>query len=138
MSEHSELIAQARELLEKATPGPWELNASPSDYPRVEGGDIAGGLASVHYLKDAELIAAAPSLIDSLATALQEATQQREECERQFQAKVNEVIAAESKLAEAEGKLSRIKRTYEKWGQYGWADRSFVTKVSAILEEGGS
>lgn len=68
----SDIIQDAKQLLEEATPGPWSIDGAPHPGPDdelfIHPKDDGGAIARVQPLyADAELIAVAPELAQALA-----------------------------------------------------------------------
>ena len=76
-----EIVRTARELCEKATPGPWRRHDT-ADYAEIHNGDTWGKdlspIALVGHTDDANFIARSRTLIPELCDALEKAEEQIE------------------------------------------------------------
>lgn len=93
MMNNNELIQQARELCEKATPGPWvSLHGIPNpsvcqdrdwdkEIAAVHGSNDYGGYQYHQAVADADLMAASSTLIPQLCDALEAMTARAEQAE---------------------------------------------------------
>lgn len=75
----NDLIREARELCEGATPGPWQYETCGySGKIEIRFGNIDYVLGCASFLYDAEFIAKSRDLIPALCTALEQAEKERD------------------------------------------------------------